>query len=74
MMRHSNLFGSSEEFDRTYVNLLQVDAAHAKDFLTDVVSFLVDTRNFNNLIWCEKGEDRGCRPDAKVVENGLLFL
>ena len=53
-MRHSNLFGSSEEFNSTYVDLFKVDAAHAEDLLADVMSLLVDSRNLDNLIWSEK--------------------
>ena len=74
MVGHSYLFGSSEEFNCPYVNLLQVNAAHAEDLLADVMSLLVDTTNLYDLIWSEEGEDRCCGPDAEIVENGLLFL
>ena len=73
-MRHLELLCSTEQFDGQNVDFFQVDAAHAEDFLADVVGFLVHSRNLDYLIWGEKCEDCRCWPDTEVIKYGLFFL
>lgn len=53
MVANSDLLRSSEQFDSPDIDLFEVNDKHAKDFLANIVGLFVDSRYFNNLIWCE---------------------
>ena len=73
-MAHLDLFRSSEQFDSSDIDFLKIDAAHAKNFLADVMGFLVHPGDLDYFIWCEEGEDRGRWPDSQVAEDGFTAL
>ena len=74
MVWDPDLLSSSEQFDSSDIDLFQVNNAHAKNFLADVVGFFVDTRDVNDFVRCEVGQNGRSRPDAQIAENCLSAL
>jgi len=70
-VRDSDFFRPSEKFDRANIDTFQVNHSHPENFFADIVCFFVYTRDFDDLVRCEKRKD-GCRgPYTQVVEDGF---